>query len=347
MSYPILTRHTLDAERKGLFRRSAPQQLPPRRDGIAQVFRVDGALTTELTAGDRSWGQIEEVIEVDLREQDITVNLSVPSSEDTFSFTVDARIVTRVDDAVVTVSSGVDNIAPIVTREVEKALRQTGRKYRIDKSGTCEQAMRDELQVLGTTQMLERYGLRVSDTFVRISLDRDAQKHQAALIDEGRKQELIRARYATTSLEDELQRESVAIRANFWLERIAGGEPSLVAIMLARGEAQASEVLADLRAAELTKLQLAHETMQTLIASDKLDGWDIQTPARALLAEMGKIIQEKSFDARQALPAGVGASTAGELNASSSAMSTTGASSNAMSVSVGAAAAESSDDAQD
>ena len=111
MSYPILTRHTLDPERKGLLRRSTPQQLPARRDGVAQVYRVDGALTTELTAGDRSWGQIEEVIEVDLREQDITVNLSVPSSEDTFSFTVDARMVTRVDDPVVTVASGVDNIA--------------------------------------------------------------------------------------------------------------------------------------------------------------------------------------------------------------------------------------------
>lgn len=297
MSYPILSRQTIETERKGLLRKSRTPEVPMRRDGVLQVFRIDGQLTTGLTAGEAGFGNLTEIIEVDGREQDITVTVLVPSAEDTYSFTVDARITTQVAQPIVTVSTGVDNIAPVVTREVEKVLRQVGRKHRIDKAASAEQAMREGLNALGSTEgALERYGLSVTDIFVKITLDKGAQQHQAMLIEEDRKRELIRARYATNSLEEELQRESMALRANFWVERIAGGEPALVAMMLARGEKQVTAVIADLRAAELTKLQLAHETMQALIASDKLGDWDLQTPARTLLAEMGKVIQEKTFD---------------------------------------------------
>ncbi len=311
MSYPILSRQTIETERKGLMRRSRTPEVPARRDGVIQVFRVDGQLTTGLTPGEGSFGNLTEIVEVDGREQDITLTLLVPSAEDTYSFTVEARITTQVSQAIVTVSTGVDNIAPVVTREVEKVLRQVGRKHRIDKAASCEAAMREGLGALGTTEgALERYGLSVTDLFVKITLDKGAQQHQAALIEEDRKRELIRARYATNSLEEELQRESMGMRANFWVERITGGEPALVAMMLARGEKQVAEVVADLRAAELTKLQLAHQTMQTLIASDKLGDWDLQTPARTLLAEMGKVIQEKTFDRKA-----VGAPVAAEIAA--------------------------------
>lgn len=309
MSYPILSRQTIETERKGLMRRSRTPDVPLRRDGVIHVFRVDGQLTTGLTAGDKSFGSLTEIVEVDGREQDITVTLLVPSAEDTYSFTVDARITTQVTQPIVTVATGVDNIAPVVTREVEKVLRQIGRKHRIDKAASAEQSMREGLGALGAAEgALERYGLAVTDLFVKITLDKGAQQHQTLLIDEDRKRELIKARYATNSLEEELQRESMALRANFWVERIAGGEPALVAMMLARGEKQVTEVVADLRSAELTKLQLAHQTMQTLIASDKLGDWDLQTPARTLLAEMGKVIQEKTFDRKA-----VGAAAAAEI----------------------------------
>lgn len=312
MSYPILNRTTMETERKGLLRKSRMREIPARRDGVIHVFRVDGQLTTGLTAGDMGFGNLTEIIEVDAREQDVTVSLGVPSSEDTFAFTVDARIITQVAQAIVAVASGIDNIAPVVTREVEKVLRSVGRKYRIDKAATCEQAMREALSALGAQDgALDRYGMSVTDIFVKISLDKGAQQHQALLIEEDRKRELIRARYQTNSLEEELQRESMGLRANFWLERIAGGEPALVAMMLARGERQVQDVISDLRAAELTKLQLAHQTMQSLIASDKLGDWDLQTPARTLLAEMGKVIQEKTFDSRKGMPAGLTA--AGEI----------------------------------
>lgn len=315
MSYPILSRQTIETDRKGLLRRSRTTEIPPRRDGVVHVFRVDGQLTTGLTAGDRSFGNLTEIVEVDAREQDITITLLVPSAEDTYAFTVDARIVTQVTNPIVTVGTGVDNIAPVVTREVEKMLRQIGRKHRIDKAASCEQAMREGLSGLASSEAaLDRYGLAVTDIFVKISLDKAAQQHQTAIIEEDRKRELIRARYATNSLEEELQRDSMSLRANFWLERIAGGEPSLVAMMLARGEKQVAEVISDLRAAELGKLQMAHQTMQALIASDKMGDWDMQTPARALLVEMGKVIQEKTFDsARKA----VSAPTAGEIAATS------------------------------
>ena len=304
MSYPILNRQTVETDRKGLMRRTRTASVPERRDGVVHVFRVDGQLTTGLTAGDRSFGNMSEIVEVDVREQDITVTLHVPSAEDTYAFTVDARVTTQVTQPIVTVASGVDNIAPVVTREVEKQLRQVGRKHRIDKAASCEQAMRESLSALAATDgALDRYGLAVTDIFVKITLDKSAQQHQTLLIEEDRKRELIRARYATNSLEEELQRDSMQLRANFWLERIAGGEPSLVAMMLARGEKQVAEVITDLRAAELTKLQLAHQTMQALIASDKLGDWDLQTTARALLAEMGKVIQEKTFDTRKAVSA--------------------------------------------
>lgn len=322
MSYPIINRTSMETERKGLLRKSRMPALPARRDGVIHVFRVDGQLTTGMTAGDMGFGDLTEIIEVDGREQDVTVTLAVPSSDDTFQFTVDARITTQVSSPIVAVSSGIDNIAPVVTREVEKVLRSVGRKYRIDKAATCEQAMREALSALGASDgALDRYGMAVTDLFVKISLDKGAQQHQAALIEEDRKRELIRARYATNSLEEELQRESMGLRANFWLERIAGGEPALVAMMLARGERQVNDVISDLRAAELTKLQLAHQTMQALIASDKLGDWDLQTPARTLLAEMGKVIQEKTFDARK----GVGAATAAGEIAAAMATETTGA----------------------
>ena len=302
MSYPILSRQTIETDRKGLMRRSRTPEIPVRRDGVVHVFRVDSQLTTGLTAGDRSFGNLTEIVEVDVREQDITVTLQVPSAEDTYAFTVDARVTTQVAEPIVTVATGVDNIAPVVTREVEKALRQIGRKHRIDKGASCEQAMREALNALGMPEgTLQRYGLAVTEIFVKITLDKAAQQHQASLIEEDRKRELLRARYATNSLEEELQRDSMSLRANFWLERIAGGEPALVAMMLARGEKQVAEVITDLRAAELTKLQLAHQTMQALIASDKLGDWDLQSPARALLAEMGKVIQEKTFDTRKAV----------------------------------------------
>ena len=182
MSYPILSRQTIETDRKGLLRRNRPTTVPERRDGVVHVFRVDGQLTTGLTAGDRGFGNLSEIVEVDVREQDITVTLHVPSAEDTYAFTVDARVTTQVTQPIVTVASGTDNIAPVVTREVEKQLRQVGRKHRIDKAASCEQAMREALSALGATDgALDRYGMSVTDIFVKITLDKSAQQHQTLL----------------------------------------------------------------------------------------------------------------------------------------------------------------------